>query len=274
VAYHAVSVAVNLKQFPIYNELRYIYPLRLEMRQLTTSRAKRRRVWAIATLMLVKHWLPRRWRESPVKLLTDDWGAVWVTDRSEYRVAHEIFVRDIYEVPGLPERAGTILDLGANIGLAARYFAVRYPDARIVCYEADPLTAVRAQRNIEHLPNVEMRVGAITGKSGSSILHRDSRESWATGEFADGEAFETDAVALQEVLAEFQSVDILKLDIEGSEYEAVENCDNISHVGVIIGELHNIGQHSTDEFWEKLRGFQMVDQDLEYGNCTFVAARR
>jgi FkbM family methyltransferase len=38
----------------------------------------------------------------------------------------------------LPPEASTIVDLGANIGLAALYFGTRYPQAKILSVEPDP----------------------------------------------------------------------------------------------------------------------------------------
>jgi FkbM family methyltransferase len=265
---------LNLKQYPPYNELRHIYPLRLEMLGLVQSRRRKLRVAAIATLMLFKHWLPHKWRRRPVQLPVDGWDPVWVTDRSEYRVAHEVFLRRIYDLPGLPDDAETILDLGANVGLAARFFAERYPTARIICYEADPIVAARAQRNLCHLPQVEIRVAAITGHTGKVTLHREARDSWGTGEHAQGEPFETQAKSLEDTLAEFESIDVLKLDIEGSEYQAIDRCGNLELARVIVGELHEVEGRSFDAFFDRLEGFALIEKDLEYGNCTFVAARR
>ena len=53
-------------------------------------------------------------------------------------VANEIFNGRCYRpVPRVP-LPGTVLDIGANVGLAAAYFRLIYPDALIHCIEPDP----------------------------------------------------------------------------------------------------------------------------------------
>jgi hypothetical protein len=53
-------------------------------------------------------------------------------------------------LPLLPD-VRTVLDLGANIGLAARWLNVRYPGARIVCVEPEPGNVQVLRENVRHL---------------------------------------------------------------------------------------------------------------------------
>src|SRR5215211_4744877 len=47
-------------------------------------------------------------------------------------VVHELLVRGEYGTVELPASARTVVDVGANIGVASLQFRARYPDARIV----------------------------------------------------------------------------------------------------------------------------------------------
>ena len=47
----------------------------------------------------------------------------------------QVFVNCEYDFPELSPSASTIVDLGANIGLATLYFAARYPQASILAVE-------------------------------------------------------------------------------------------------------------------------------------------
>lgn len=62
----------------------------------------------------------------------------------------------------LPRR---IMDVGANTGLAARYLASRFPEARIVAIEPDRHNFAMATLNTRHTPNVHMLWGGVWNRS-------------------------------------------------------------------------------------------------------------
>ena len=49
----------------------------------------------------------------------------------------QVFVANEYNIPSLPLSCKNIIDLGANIGCSAVYFAERYPGAKILAVEPD-----------------------------------------------------------------------------------------------------------------------------------------
>jgi FkbM family methyltransferase len=119
-----------------------------------------------------------------------------------------------------------ILDLGANIGLFGVFATSRWPRAEIVAYEADPDNA-----------DVHERTIAANGLTGRWRLHRmaagahDGEVELAAG-FAMGSfvvspgsdpGVPTIQVPMRDVLAEVCGADLVKLDIEGGEWEII--CD-------------------------------------------------
>jgi FkbM family methyltransferase len=115
-----------------------------------------------------------------------------------------------------------ILDLGANIGLFGIYAAQRWPRASIVGYEADPENAAVHERTI-----------AANGLSGrwrverSAAGARDGEVELAAGRamgsfvVAPGTdpGVPTIRVPVRDVLPELAGADLVKLDIEGGEWE-------------------------------------------------------
>ena len=96
----------------------------------------KRMLWLYGNHYLLNFWLPRTQSigfryPAPVGdmhiLVRNNRGA-------DVFVFSGIFDHRYYELP-LPFTPATILDLGANIGWTAIYFARRYPHARIACVE-------------------------------------------------------------------------------------------------------------------------------------------
>lgn len=118
----------------------------------------------------------------------------------------------------------TILDLGANIGLAAAYFAAAYPEARILAVEPDPGSFRLLKRNTRTLGDrVRVEQAAFWPRheplSWTSKRFRDGRE-WARAvEGAGARGDSINVVTPAEALAALatERADLAKIDIEGAE---------------------------------------------------------
>jgi FkbM family methyltransferase len=115
-----------------------------------------------------------------------------------------------------------ILDLGANIGLFGIYAAQRWPEASIVGYEADPDNAEIHERTIAANGlgarwRVErMAAGAHDGEV--ELAAGRAMESYvvAAGTKPD---VPTIRVPIRDVMAQVAEADLVKMDIEGGEWE-------------------------------------------------------
>lgn len=138
------------------------------------------------------------------------------------------------------DRPPTIVDLGANTGLAARWIHASFPDARLVCVEPEPGNVAMLRRNLAEVPTAVVVPACVGG--------RERLVSLATtnGEFGfamhdDGEG-DVAVVTMERVLAEagVDSIDILKCDIEGAELELFESCASwITRVQAAVVECHD-----------------------------------
>jgi FkbM family methyltransferase len=231
------------------------------------------RLWivVVAVLLGFKPFVPGANRLTlPVRLPTGH--TLRIADISELRVLGEVFLDGIYDVPALPASAELILDLGANCGAASAFFAARYPAARIVAYEVDPQVAARAQRNLESL-QVEIRALAVSDSGEPVRIVRPVGASWGTSAHAmDGEAFLAPAASLDTIIGD-SHVDLLKVDIEGSEYEALKSCSKLAQVDLILGEFHPRDGVPANAFFSLLRDFDLLSGGGQERG-TFVARRR
>ena len=164
-------------------------------------------------------------------------GPVRYTDASSLLTMYsEIFVDRLYETR-LPD-APRILDCGANIGLSTIWFKLRYPHATVTLFEPDPELVSVLSDNLETLAlgDAEIVPVAVSGTSGPVSFRRESPLS---GRIAVESEFTVDSVRLSDWMQD--RVDLLKLDVEGSEFEVIEDlCASgaIDRVGSIICEIH------------------------------------
>jgi FkbM family methyltransferase len=206
-------------------------------------------------------------------------GPFTVSDFSGMLVLSEVFDGHAYPRNALPDSAALIVDGGAHIGVSIRYLHDLYPGARIVGFEPDPYTWQTALFNVLRRPMIQVRQAALAGAAVSLTLTRSSGGSWATSAYAagSGDTFVVEAVPLDDVVSEFGRIDLLKLDIEGGEWDVLRQSKHLDQVGCIVGELHAAAGISAEKFLGFLeqRGFRIVHDDIERTEPkgTFVASR-
>ena len=165
-----------------------------------------------------------------------------------FSLYREIFIRQEYSLP-LESSHPLILDCGANIGLATIYFKRRFPSSRIIAFEPSPVSFSRLTSNIKHnnLRDVELRNEALGGRDGPVMLTR--RKGSAEGHAAsvaipEGDGSDSAPVKctrLSTVIEQLESVDLVKLDIEGAEYEVLadlDKCGQLGRIASFIIEYH------------------------------------
>jgi FkbM family methyltransferase len=168
-----------------------------------------------------------------------------VAGLSELEVLDEVFLQGEYEL-SMPEAPRTILDLGSHIGASLVALSAQFPEARLFGVEANRDTFARLRANAKMLSVVELRNVAVTGHDGTVSL-RAGRDSWASSVLADdydrpakASMEEVPARTLGGLLEELglERVDLLKVDIEGAEYEAFAAFEHWESIGTIVMEWH------------------------------------
>jgi FkbM family methyltransferase len=146
-----------------------------------------------------------------------------------------IFFRKEYVVD---EKTHTIVDAGANIGTFSLFAARTAPDARIVALEPFPTTRARLESHVKRngLANrVECRPWALAGSEGRRFMLGADEPSQFRGLSEAGQGEEgvvVEAVTLERLLDRtgLECVDLLKMDIEGSEHEVLlSTSDKVLH---------------------------------------------
>ena len=201
--------------------------------------------------------LPLR-RGRPIPIETD----------SDLRTFWQIFARRVYAVHGSDR---VILDVGANIGLFTIYAARQAPGARIFAVEPFPATFVRLQQMV-HDHQLDDQVTclnrAVTGCSKTYLMRDVPRSSQQRSVIAlkpGLTGFEVQGTTLAEMIQEcrLERIDLLKMDIEGSEYAALlaTPLDVLGTIGRIALEYHgHCSPYSKQELFRHLSsaGFQIT----------------
>ena len=158
---------------------------------------------------------------------------------SDVSTFEQVFVEQEYEIP-LDFEPATIVDAGANVGLASALFASRYPGAKIIAIEPDADNFVMLQRNTRVYPNVTA-LRSFMGSGCALRITNPGDEPWAFRvEEADGG--EVAAVTIEDILRMLGTsrLDVIKMDVEGAEAEVmVHSAPWIDCVSVLIVELHS-----------------------------------
>jgi FkbM family methyltransferase len=143
----------------------------------------------------------------------------------------------------LPHPPRLIIDLGANVGFASVDFASRYPGSTVLAVEPHPDNVTLLRRNVRSLSQVDVIEGAAWPHPGQLVLEDPGKGFWGFRvSEPSGEGGAVPAVTIPQLLARAgaESIDLLKVDIEGSEVELFsEDTEWLGHVRVVAIELHD-----------------------------------
>lgn len=161
-----------------------------------------------------------------------------------------------------------IVDAGAYTGLSAAYFASRYPGATVIAIEPDGTNFDMLVRNTSSLANVHAIRAALWSNGGSVELTDPGAGAWAfrVAELSDsgGARNQVPGITIPDIMAQYSlpCIDLLKLDIEGSEKEVLaSSAPWIANVRAICIELHDrFKPGCSREFYRAVRDFPIEFQ--------------
>jgi FkbM family methyltransferase len=215
----------------------------LPLARLAPGFAGRLRFWATAVELTLRHKLRRPAPKArAVKLMAQGVQVTFcIQDVGELHGLREVFVQGDYAV-SVPRAPEVVLDLGGNVGAASVYFATRWPHAEIIVLEPDPDAFERLVRNTSPFGRVRAFHLAAAGEDGRATLYRTGHT--LTGsllpESGGAPAVSVDAASLDSILDGpcGGHVDLVKFDIEGSEYAVMRSSERRAKIPILVGELH------------------------------------
>jgi len=131
----------------------------------------------------------------------------------------------------VPEKVQVVFDVGANIGQSADRYRLTYPNARILCFEPVSTTFQELNRRVATWRQVETYHLAFGSTAGPKSIHINSDPISSVNSFVNAFDGDLKEVVQVQTLDEFclknsiDNVDLLKIDVEGFEYEIITAFD-------------------------------------------------
>lgn len=139
-----------------------------------------------------------------------------------------------------------IIDAGAHIGTSAIFFAKKYPNAKIIAVEPEKSNFHILLKNTSNYKNIFAINAAIWGYDDRKTLQSRFTGSWGytiaeTQNHTESTEQEINCITIKSIMEKYHidSIDLLKMDIEGSEKNVLEHSSTwIDSVAVMTIELH------------------------------------
>ncbi len=150
-----------------------------------------------------------------------------------------------------------ILDCGANIGLATVYLKNRFPEATIISIEPEQSNFELLVKNTKDYSDVFCLKNGIWNESSNLIIKDEGLGNcgFMVEETNKYHKDSIEAITIVDIMKRYDidSIDILKIDIEGSEKELFESGyeEWLPKVKVIIIELHDWLRNGTSKSFFK-----------------------
>lgn len=161
-----------------------------------------------------------------------------------YEVLHtwqDIFEKEIYKF-NPPAGKPLIIDCGANIGISVLYYKTIFPDADVIAFEPDQQNFQLLTKNIKdnNLQQVELHEAAVWIENGKISFASNAAEGSSIAQPGEADNIITvTSVRLADMLAKYEKIDFLKIDIEGAEDKVIADChQQLSNVENLFLEYH------------------------------------
>ena len=175
----------------------------------------------------------------------------------------QFFTDKIYDNFLLGGEIGTVLDIGANIGLFTE-LAIRKGASEVVSVEINELAIGIFEDIHSGRENVRLVKKAVYDKTGEMEIHTDPNNSLVGSVFHDhtaglSETVIVPSISIDDLMAEYNLEDIglVKIDVEGSEYAIFDGMsdETLDKLNNIILEFHdNFGGRLRDSITKRLDG--------------------
>ncbi|MGR8981775.1 MAG: FkbM family methyltransferase [Gammaproteobacteria bacterium] len=172
----------------------------------------------------------------------------------DYGVAHEVFVQQHYKSPRCLDVAHlkVIVDLGANVGYSCLYWMELFPNCEIIAVEPHPIHMEHLRRNMA-LNGYSHQITTYEAAAGCTSRSAILEDRGASSRLADTKS---GAFAIQTIVVDIfdllkgKRIDLLKMDIEGAEYEILgDNRFATLELKAIVLEWHQTGAFQDGRRW-------------------------
>jgi len=179
-----------------------------------------------------KVWVRKKTHDLSVAIST-------LIGKSEFQICRDYFPKEF---------DGVIIDAGGYIGTTTLALRSVFPSAKIIIIEPSLANLNLIKKNLFDTSNIDIVHGALVGSEIESVELKDTK----TGEWGftivdnpkiklnAKKLHDTPAYTLGQLNVGLDEIGILKLDIEGGEYDLLKNdIKSLKQIPVIFAELHD-----------------------------------
>lgn len=193
-------------------------------------------------------------------------------------VLYEVLAFNAYYIASsllAPDRTWTIIDCGSNVGITSLFFAARYPLARIFSVEPHPENFALLEANVAQVPRITPIQACVTGTPHQEwVRFTTDRPAWGNSIATGGRGVLVPAITIDNLCSEngIDSIDLLKLDIEGAEEQVLQNAPFLARTQNIIIELH--GNYGFERFRRDIGPYGLQAREARLPDTYMVTARQ
>ena len=176
-----------------------------------------------------------------------------------------------------------VIDFGANIGNISQCILDLY-NCNIYCYEPNNNAFKVLKKRFNNYEKIIPINKSVGDKNDKTILyyhklHHENPLKFSTGsslvgqkENIDKKNYQiTETVSIKKILNQFDYIDLIKIDIEGYEYNILpEIIKNKNKIGKVVCELHGSSSKKNkflnDKYLETIKILNDIDQEKKWFN--------
>jgi FkbM family methyltransferase len=187
--------------------------------------------------------------------LCDKYGIEYRPGTADEAVIEQVIEKRQYSLHEIPLRPAParplIVDCGAHIGTATRWFGDQHPDGRVIALEPQEDNFALLQRNTEGIGHVHKNFAAVGCRAGLGSVYDPGEGTWG---HRVGAGRDVRIVPLNMIVCRMVGFRpwIVKIDIEGGEGELFSaNTEWMDQTPVIMIELHDWMMPGVGDTWRK-----------------------
>jgi FkbM family methyltransferase len=185
-----------------------------------------------------------------------------IRNRSDTIVFLENFFLDSYDrVEGfMIKENDTVIDIGAHIGYFTIYAAKKAKKGKVISFEPskESFKVLKNNLKINNIQNVNIENIGVRNESGNSILYVDRDNEIGNSMFSNDKNLIKENVqvtSITEIIKKYnvKSIDLLKLDCEGAEYEIILKLpinilNKIKRISIEVHKIDNFDIKDIEKF--------------------------
>lgn len=217
--------------------------------------------------------IAKQWEKLIVRIVEGKIDDVYLDPEFfDSEIYNEVYVNNEYNISELNEN-DTVIDIGSHRGYFAK-LCLDKGSKNVICYEPNESNYKILLKNLKNYDGWKAHNVAVwKEKSESLLFYNHNVYNNGVSSFYkhpllidrpdDIEEVNVKTVSLDSILKDYEKINLLKIDAEGSEYEILMNSTLIERVENIVGEYHDyIENKNVKDLFDFLEGKNFVIHNI------------